>query len=453
MSLTANVVVMNPQGGAIALMADRPESFMISRSEVMRGPEPDLLCIRALLINSKNLIAEKCEFKVAHRMPRVMNIQLSRDHFLVNGYADLRIVSPEETRFVANCTPCVIKVPCGAQLSVSDENLIPPRLDCINDSAVADVIYPVNKAVLDAFYDDFNESDADLFPSTPSILPELNLTAFNTEAAGRTASDQTISYSMKKLASALQNDSVILHTPAEALIYNFVHAERSAGWWDCFTWSNLVITLLFVIICLNSVYVLRMRYQLTALTLAFSARQVKALAIRTPMPVTTTASAFDALVKRIQEVNIEEYHLMHVTICLVIWLVVLTVLHFRSQKRQTAFFLAFDNPASTFELFICKLPSPTRDFAITVTAPVGISLKYFCLFGVLCIESEHIVIKHQLTGTVTRVPRYILLNPIMARSLLLASVLNVCPFVVHSHEYEFLSSPMALTFQSRSAYV
>jgi len=139
MSLTAKVVVMNPQGGAIALMADRPESFMISRSEVMRGPEPDLLCIRALLTNSKSLIAEKCEFKVAHRMPRVMNIQLSRDHFLVNGYADLRIVSPNETRFIENCTPCVIKVPCGAQLSVNDENLIPLRFDCINDSSDAGV--------------------------------------------------------------------------------------------------------------------------------------------------------------------------------------------------------------------------------------------------------------------------------------------------------------------------
>ena len=129
------------------------------------------------------------------------------------------------------------------------------------------------------------------------------------------------------------------------------------------------------------------------------------------------------------------------------------MLHFRSQKRQTAFFLAFDNPASTIELFVCNLPSPTRDFSITVTAPVGISLKFVCLFGVLCIESEHIVIKHQLTGTVTHVPRYILLNPMMARSLRLASVINVRPFVVHTHEYEFLNSPMALTFQSRSTYV
>jgi hypothetical protein len=354
---------------------------------------------------------------------------------------------------IANCTPCLIKLPCGAQLSVGAENLIPARLDCINDSSEANVIFPVNKAVLDAFYEDFNETDADLFPSTPTVLPELNLTAFNTEAAGRTASDQTISYSMKKLASALQNDSVILHTPAEALIYNFVHAERSTGWWDYFTWSNIVIIILFVLICINSAYVVRMRYQITALTLAFSARSVASVALRTPVPVTTTASALDALVKRIQDSNLEENHLMHATVLIIIWLVVLTLCYCRSQRRLTSFCLAFDSPTSTMELIVCTLPSPTRDFSIAINAPVKISLKFFCLFGVLCIESEHIIIKHQLTGTVTRVPRYIFLNPLMARSLLLASVVNVRHFVIHSHEYEFLSSPMTLTFESRSTYV
>ena len=231
--------MLNAQGIPIGLLDRSIDSMIIERSIVRWGHQPELACIQALWDGAPGQITEVCPFTVAHRLPRTLHVQLSPDVFLVNGYQNLSLVDVNGTRPVPRCAPCLITLSCSAQLHDTQGLLIPSPVLCNPRQESPDIAYPVNRALLDTFYDDDNDTALESLRNQPPELPPLNLTAYNSEASQRAASDTVISYSMKKLAAAMQNDSVILHTPAEALIYDFVHAEKQTVISQWLNWTNL----------------------------------------------------------------------------------------------------------------------------------------------------------------------------------------------------------------------
>jgi hypothetical protein len=112
----------------------------------------------------------------------------------------------------------------------------------------------------------------------------------------------------------------------------------------------------------------------------------------------------------------------------------LTLFYFRSQRRLIALVIALDSQTSTIEPKVGTLHYPTRDFSVTINALVRMLLTFsvFSEFWVL----------NQNTLLLNTAKRYFFLNPLTARSLLRFSFVNVRHFLVHSHEYKFLASPI-----------
>lgn len=103
----------------------------------------------------------------------------------------------------------------------------------------AEIPHAVNLAILKSFYDLNNATvtgRALFSPNATTKIQPIELPLFGEEINKIFAADQTAGYSLRKLMQSLQNESIILHTPIQAVVHDFL---TSAGEQTRFTgWTN-----------------------------------------------------------------------------------------------------------------------------------------------------------------------------------------------------------------------
>jgi hypothetical protein len=471
---TADMVIPGNRD-AVSLLVSTPSSFLVDpgmkvvgavtqssydryllRSVVQWAPTQELTCIQALMKQKAEEISLACDFSVIQRTAKPLHQAITKDSFLMNGYSPLTLICSNFTRDVPDCTPCLVKLTCGCSLRLHAKPLLWAPSVCRPFNAHDIVLYPVNRAVLNAFYDDFNETMADLLAPDPRILPPFNLSFFSDQTSRLSASDDEISFSLNKLAASLQNESVILHTPAEALIYDLMHVSSDPSFWSIDLSLKTVIIFVLLFACVvNAVMLARLRAQFAVLILASSTRSAHALYLRTPAPITTTpvlsSRIFTNIFADIQTIDI--YLSVFVIMTSVTFLLVFVLLY-RLTKRKSVLWLAFYLPSVTIELPLLTLPSPTRDFALSILGEIKMHVSYCFLFGILHIDNSACYMRNILSNRRILLPKHVFLGPRVAWQLRKAPIdCTIRPIVMHSCEYEIIQFDQFRIHNSRNTVV
>jgi hypothetical protein len=141
--------------------------------------------------------------------------------------------------------PCIVDLGCSCTLAAGEFSLEAEASACDNHTSSTEVSHAVNLAVLQAFYDLDNDTltgGALLPPSKMRDIQGIKLPLFDTDRL--LAADEAAGYSLRKMVDALQNESVILHTPAEAVIHDFMtrmtEISKFPGWTSWFTYVSVL---------------------------------------------------------------------------------------------------------------------------------------------------------------------------------------------------------------------
>jgi hypothetical protein len=136
------------------------------------------------------------------------------------------------------CNPCLVQLECGCTLYGSGDRLNEmSNFDesCNDRHTESKIFHAVNLAVLNAFYEGINESltgQALFNESIEDELAPLYLPLFSENVTRLLSADKSASYSLRKLSENLQNDSVIFHSPTEALLYDYINQQPDRAFWS-----------------------------------------------------------------------------------------------------------------------------------------------------------------------------------------------------------------------------
>ena len=163
---------------------------------------------------------------------------------------------------LAHCTPCLIHLNCGCTLMQSsmvrnqaDNPIVQNR--CVGNLSENSVYHAVNLAVLNEFYDMTNITidGQTLLRNKDKLALDDNskLPIFRDDSIEKyLAADESASYSLKKLARAMENETVIYHSSSEAIIDRYISSRTPLTLWgiDKFTIlsSSLMVVISFLII-------------------------------------------------------------------------------------------------------------------------------------------------------------------------------------------------------------
>jgi hypothetical protein len=115
------------------------------------------------------------------------------------------------------------------------------------------VSHALNLAVLQTFYELSNASlnGAQLVNvSLLKTVKPINFPIFSDQTYKLLAADGAASYSLKKLTESLQNDSVILHTPAEAVVHDLLRQNSLRCSFEITSWTNSITLLPWVAVAI-----------------------------------------------------------------------------------------------------------------------------------------------------------------------------------------------------------
>jgi hypothetical protein len=243
---------------------------------------------------------------------------------------------------------------------------------CDNHTSSTEVSHAVNLAVLQAFYDLDNDTltGSALLPSKMRDIQGIKLPLFDTDRL--LAADETAGYFLRKMVDALQNKSVILHTPAEAFIHDFmtrmVEISKFPGWTSWFTYVSV---LPWAVIGLLVIAQVRTTMRLRALAAAFlSVRMTKlplvsGFAVRTEAPTPTTISPL-AWIAIVAETHRHNLLIAAYLVILTLMLIGLALVVRKTFARRSYIYLDLATETEIAQIRLCALPDATRNFSVKV---------------------------------------------------------------------------------------
>jgi hypothetical protein len=200
----------------------------------------------------------------------------------------------------------------------------------------------MNLAVLQAFYELNNVSlygaqlvDAKLLETVQPI----KLPFFSDRTNKLLAADEEAGYSLKKLTESLENDSVILHTPAEAVVHYLLRQKSLMRPLELTSWTTWLTLLPWVAVAvLAALHInafLKMRSLSAAIIVIGYTRipKASAFAIRTEPPTTTEIPAWQAAMAEIRR-----YDLIFIfTLLLIIIILIVLILAIKRAFSRSSF--------------------------------------------------------------------------------------------------------------------
>ena len=311
---------------------------------------------------------------------------IATNTYLLNALPALQISCNNYTRRVNDCLPCIVSLPCNCLIKTA-RTIIAENLDmCTNntngDSDQESVLYPVNLALVNAFYEDVNGTFANELFNTPPILPAVNFKFFGDELAHLASKDERLAYSLAKLSSSLQNSSVILGTPLEVMMHEFLNTPQR--FWDTNTnsWFTYLILFLLAACIINFTLFWRLRRQLQLLSLAAVMTKTRVLAYSLKTTQTTVYDSLDVnkiFQSILSELRYVDFAMIALTLFTALILLIYALKLRNLSKRSSKLFLQIYLPNSTVEIFLMKLPLSTRDFAFTVPHRIALHVSLnFC---------------------------------------------------------------------------
>jgi hypothetical protein len=328
-------------------------------------------------------------------------VELEGGTYVVSNLTRIHASCPGETSEPPTsqpCSPCLIHIECGCSL-LSDETILFPAQTtrpCDNFSATVEVRHTVNFATLQSFYDVTNISLSGRSLLRSDQVPEhqpLELKFFGEATDKFWAADEAASYSLKRLSESLKNDSVIMHTPAEAIVHEILTRNTLL---TTFTWTNwnawlsilpwLGVVILAIWQCITH---RKLSMVAVACSLEMCARLPKARAydLRTPPP-TTTFSPVEWLATVAQ---IRHFDMMITSYLLILTagVIVIIMILVRAFARRTFLYIEITADNLVTQLRYFTLPDATRNYTVKMSKrPTRLNIRSFGLFRVVKFASK-----------------------------------------------------------------
>jgi hypothetical protein len=449
-----------------------PKHFVLANADIAWNQPYENYCMYELIKDYPEFIQTACDFSIrkARIQPRV--VQLSQHVYALSNYSQLALkcignatsVSPTP----AVCIPCLIQVECGCELAVP---VNPPAVDILvraqttcDTTAPSDTttLHAINLPVLQKFYDLANVSviGERLHTASQLIEPEpFSWPLMSQNVTRLLAADTDMSYSLNKIATSLQNDSVVFHSPSEVMLYDLLQKQQLAQPWviNLKSWDTWAVGVAYVLILLLIISTYRLHRRLEvmcAVTIGalHSLPQTSAYGLRTtstrsphtqlPEPISTTVSnATVFLMEMFQDMrHFDSFTLtLFVTINIVTF-ALMTRAVYCALARRSYLFLQLKRGTKLLHVRVMTFPKAARHYGVILPSEgVKIELDNYCLFGTLTINTDQWQITNTLTDTVISAPKHVRFSPRVVRRL--TDIMNgdytVDMFIVHTHEYIF----------------
>ena len=228
-------IVTNRAMGAVGELDELPTTGVVETGDVKWHDQMRQSCLASLFDDRPADVKRYCEFTVQKRIIEQSFIRIGKGAYIVTNATNLFVVCNGTRRpTIARCNPCLVQLECGCYILAGGNRLNDvgkaDEEGCNEKHTESKILHAVNLAMLDAFYEGVNDSltGQELFnASLDSTLSPLFVPIFGENMTRLLAADKTASYSLKRLAESLENESVAFHSPTEALLVDYINQQAA----------------------------------------------------------------------------------------------------------------------------------------------------------------------------------------------------------------------------------
>jgi hypothetical protein len=204
-------------------------SPVVEHSNVILHYRTNNSCVTAIVKDDAIRIKQNCEFSTRKASIEPTYLKLNKSTYVLHNLTNPQIsckTAESKPLSTQNCLPCKVTLGCNCQINSAEVRLIAP-IDCSRAVETTSTVHAsYNAAILQHFYDLANETlrGDHLVPSEKlrSIQP-LQLSFFAANVSHLLAADDTLSYSLAKVSDSFTNSSSIIHSPTEAILFQYMH--------------------------------------------------------------------------------------------------------------------------------------------------------------------------------------------------------------------------------------
>jgi hypothetical protein len=442
-------VVMSVSDHRIGTLTRVPDIPVVEASEIEwhTGRQS---CLTAIKIGDPQMVSKLCDFTVQKKELSPTYLKLAERKYVVSNLTSVRSYCGGDTRTPLSseqCVPCLITLGCSCSLVANEIVIRAENPDCDNYTSQVQVSHALNLAVLQTFYEMSNASlnGAQLVNvSLLKTVQPINLPFFSDQTDKLLAADEAASYSLKKLTESLQNDSVILHTPAEAVVHDLLRQNSLMRSFEITSWTTWITLLPWVAVAiLMALHVstfLKMRSLSAAVAMMGLSRlpKINAFAVRTEPPTTAETPAWQLAI-----LEIRHYDLIFIfgLVLLTIAVIILIVAIKRALSRRSFIYLDLASSKGIAQIKFCTLPDPSRNFSVALPKkPTTLTCVSCGLFGVVKFTSKPWKLIRAHDGHKIQLPTYMILpfwKFCAVKTVLGCQDCKITPLLVHSHEYVY----------------
>jgi hypothetical protein len=274
------------------------------------------------------------------------------------------------------------------------------------------------------------------------------------------AADTEQSYSLRKIAHTLANDTVVFHRSSDAFLYDFFtkrFAENSFFHFNTATWVSWAILLLFTALMATIIVGYRMNCKLKLLVaLAASGnspithvtgqhitRVINLQTIRPSIePLSDSMNFITDILNELRYVDIILWTILCIIILL--FIVSVTIALKRALSRRTRLYLEIKQGTQAMQIRVMTLHDGMRFYRVKIpSTSITIEIKRYVVFAYITLSADEWHIKNTLTKERLEIPSIIWLTPYSAfklQRMISMGEYTVRPLLIHNQEFNYLSN-------------
>jgi hypothetical protein len=257
-----------------------------------------------------------------------------------------------------------------------------------------------------------------------------------------------LSYSLAKVSHSFTNSSSIIHSPTEAILFQYMHqlTKEDASFPNfrkIETWLILS-PLPFIAFLSVGIIVLHRRIQILHAVISASAlmQRTHAIELKTIAPTQPVSTTQIPIMLWLEQIRQHDIILITLIICIIVILIALIWAVRKALKRESWLYLDISSANRVMQLKFFQLPDSTRCFEINLPkTETQLTFRSYFLFGIIAFTTPAWRITHSLTKMQIELPRILCIPPwkiAVIQKIFRENEFKAVPLVVHSHEYSFV---------------
>lgn len=446
-------IIYYPSQSMVGELLSELNNPIIDETDIRWHRYADQSCLFHIIYDEPEMVKLYCDFSIRKQIIEPTFVRLATGVFVLSNFSEFQIICPKQTSTKpASCGICLVNFTCGCYLK-SSHGVFGSNY-CPEIPTETTIRYPYNLILLQTFYDltNYTIKGSDLSPNNDyRNASTIYLPIFEDKTTKLLNDDKDVSYSLTKLVSALQNDSIILHTPSQQLLYQlFNKSQIQPTFWtfNTYEWQSWAIGLIYMMLIIYVIgkYIKHRIHNVLPLVGASSLALPQTIAFQlkaSPTTPTTTLPS-DVLINWFTSLHHSEVILYILFITLFLLLLINFAILRHSLFLRSYVYIDLTSGTNVLMLKLKALPDATRYFSIQIpTGTTKLTLQNFFFFGILSFQSPWII-TNTLTKQRTTLPHWIIIRPsqIAVATLLLQNPAStILPLIVHNHEFVYFNSP------------